>query len=207
MSTDPIQYPYIKVLRADGTDYVDDDDHNKQELQLEALTERVGGTWDTAGRPAPSAEVPFPLGFNTDIPGYEEWNGVAWIPLGNAGLREPGLMKYIDPDLIYEGGGPGFSVGLPAALIATRALTVNEQIILLMESLAPEPNLVATQAAAVPSPGGGFQIDFYFSPGGPLYFPYYYTDRAMAVVGIWDTVLAAWIDKMCVRVERLVLPP
>lgn len=202
MSDQPIQYPYSKVIRADGVDYVDDDDHNKQEHQLEALTERVGGTWTTATRPTPSVNVPHPIGYNMDLPGYEFWNGSAWVSTGGAGLLEPGLMMCIDPEKMVE-FGPGFAPWTPALLMTKRPLLPVEQIILLVETNAPEANLVAVQAPSIPSPvgTGNFWTDFYFAPFGQVVVPYYYTSRVMAVIGVWNTALSRWVDKMCVIVE------
>jgi len=205
MSDQPIQFPYTKVIRADGVDYVDDDDHNKQEYQLEALTERIGGTWTTPTRPTPSAEVPHPVGWNSSLPGYEYWNGSAWVQIAitggpDLGLKEPGLMKYIDPDYLVE-FGLGFNVGTPGILMTSRLLTGSEQVILLVETLAPEPNLVATLGAPLVTPGGA-ETPFYFTPAGPIYFPAAWTGFIVAVIGVWDTVQSAWIDKMCVHIQQ-----
>lgn len=80
-----IQFPYVPKTVANDTDQVDEDDHNKQEDQLVALTAERGGTWaDDAGRPTPTLDIPNPHGFNETRNSYEFYNGTAWVQTGGA---------------------------------------------------------------------------------------------------------------------------
>lgn len=73
------QYPYVKKLVVDGVDIVDNDDHNKQEEQLFALTNDTGGRWDDdPNRPTPTADAPYPFGYNETRKDFEFWDGTAW---------------------------------------------------------------------------------------------------------------------------------
>jgi len=75
-----VQYPYSEKIVTNDVDIVEDDDHNKQEEQLKALTAARGGKWaDDAGRPTPTVDNPYPLGYNVARTSYEYWTGSAWV--------------------------------------------------------------------------------------------------------------------------------
>lgn len=80
-----IEYPFPEQDVTNDVDKVDQEDHNRQERQLSALTAERGGTWaDDVGRPTPTIDIPHPHGYNEARNSYEFWNGSAWAQTGGA---------------------------------------------------------------------------------------------------------------------------
>lgn len=103
-----IQFPYVKKNVANDTDKVDEDDHNKQEDQLLAVTAERGGTWaNDAGRPTPTLDAPHPKGYNETRNSYEFWNGSVWVQTGGALAAHATLHEDSGADEINVAGLSG----------------------------------------------------------------------------------------------------
>lgn len=193
------EYPYTKVTVQDDVNFVVAAHHNLQENQLFELTEAVKALDDHKDTfPALSGEGGKLVAVNGTEDGYEYVDA----PSGG-GLSEPGLICYIDPDFMFEGGGPGFSVGLPIAFITTRALTVDEVVILLVATDAPQDGITGTVVggSSLPPPSTWYQTDVWFDVGlGTILVPYNYQDLTCRI-GVYDNAASGWVDLHSIHVQ------
>lgn len=111
-----IQYPYQKQNVVQTTP-LHEDLFNKIDDQLEGVTERVGGTWTDATRPAPSAGVPHPKGWNGDRGCYEYFDGEKWCSLPSASQAPAAMFNCAESVSVRDwvAAGASADVVVPAA--------------------------------------------------------------------------------------------
>lgn len=192
-------YPYEKVLVQDDDDFVVAAHHNAQENQIAELTEAVKALDDfKAEFPAKAGDGGKLVAVNGTEDGYEYID-----PPSGGGLLEPGLIAYIDSDFIYEGGGPGFSFGLPLGFITTRQLDWDggpEEIHLLVATDAPAWGIVGTIPGDSAWGPAWYETDVWFDLGpGQIVWPYGYND-ILARIGVWNSAEGAWVDLTSVHI-------
>jgi hypothetical protein len=191
------QYPYEKVTVQNDEDFVVAAHHNLQENQLFELTEAVKALDDfKAEFPDKTGDTGKLVAVNGAEDGFEYVD-----PPSGGGLAEPGLICYVDSDFLYEGGGPGFSPGLPIDVLTSREITVDEDFILLVLTDASEEGLVAVKvfSGQPPNAVAWYENVIWFNPTGTIYVGPNWQDLSVRL-GVWDNIGSRWLDLHSVHV-------